>query len=262
MPEGDSVAKNAIRLRPLLVGETICSVDGTAPSVRVNSARLIDATVQRIRTFGKNLVIDLDSGYSIRVHLGMPGRWRVLAEAEPSPGSARLVLGTRLGRVACVAAPTVDVERTPRVDQQMHRLGPDILDDDFEPDALVERARAGTDLPIAEALLDQRIVAGIGNVYKSEVLFLTGVNPHSRVEGVPDETLGDIARKAALLMRANLGSGPRVTTGDRRRGREAWVYDRAGKPCRRCSTAIEEKMLGGRVTYWCPTCQPLVGTTT
>lgn len=255
MPEGDSVAKNAARLRPVLVGETISSVDGTAPAVRVNSARLIGAEVHGVRTLGKNLVIDLDSGYSIRVHLGMPGRWRMLSEGESSPGSARLVLGTRRGRAACIAA-TVEVERTPRVDMEMQRLGPDVLDEAFDPDVLVERAKARSDLRIAEALLDQRVVAGIGNVYKSELLFLAGIHPQDRVEDVPAGALRDIATKAALLMRANVRSGPRVTTGDRRRGREVWVYDRGGKPCRRCGTAIEEERLGGRVTYWCPTCQP------
>lgn len=259
MPEGDSVAKSAARLRPFLVGESILSVGGTARSVRVNSGRILDASVRGIRTYGKNLVIDLDSGYSIRVHLGMPGRWRVLPAEKSPPGSSRLVLSTQRGHAACLAAPTVEVDRTPRIDLELKRLGPDVLRDDFDPDVLVRRARARNDRPIAEALLDQRVVAGIGNVYKSELLFLAGLHPETRVEVVSDEALREIANRAALLMRANVHSGPRITTRDRRRGRELWVYDRSGEPCRRCSTPIEVSRLGDRVTFWCPTCQPRGG---
>lgn len=255
MPEGDSVATDAARLRPVLVGERIQSVDGTAPSVRANSHRLLDAKVGAIRTFGKNLVVDLDNDYSVRVHLGMPGRWRVLLSGGSPPGSARLVLTTLRHHAVCLAAPTVEVDRTPRIDLEMQRLGPDVLDDAFEPDLFIERARTRNDLPIAEVLLDQRVMAGLGNVYKSELLFLASVHPETPVEAVRDETLGDIAVRAGKLLQVNVGPGRRITTGRQGRGREVWVYERAGKPCRRCATAIEKSRLGDRVTFWCPACQ-------
>jgi endonuclease-8 len=103
--------------------------------------------------------------------------------------------------------------------------------------------------------LDQRVVAGIGNVYKSELLFMAAVHPETPVKSLSDETLHDIAGRAGKLLRANVGPGPRITTGQQGRGREAWVYGRAGEPCRRCASAIEESRLGDRLTFWCPTCQ-------
>lgn len=253
MPEGDTVAADAARLRPVLVGARIISVYGTSRSVRTSSSRILDAIVDEIRTLGKNLIIDLDDGYSVRVHLGMPGRWLVLGSEETPPGSARLVLTTGRHHAVCLAAPRIEVERTARVDCEMQRLGPDVLDEAFDPALFAERARTRGGLPVGNVLLDQRVVAGIGNVYKSELLFLVGVHPGTRVELMPDEALMDIGGKAAKLMKANIRVGPRNTTGQP--GPEMWVYGRAGRPCRRCGTAIEKGRFGDRVTYWCPGCQ-------
>jgi len=256
MPEGDSIAKNAARLRPILTGQEVVSVYGTAPSVRSNSHRLVGQTVGAVRTVGKHLVIDVSGGFSVRVHLGMPGRWRILASDRKAPGAARLVLSTASHHACCFSAPTVEVDRTPAIDKRLSRLGPDLLDPDFEPERFLEQARTQKGRPIAEVLLDQRVVAGIGNVYKSELLFLSRIHPHTPADQIGDDKLVEMADRAQQLMSLNVRSGPRITTGERAPGRETWIYGRAGSPCRRCSTTVAEDRLGDRVTYWCPVCQP------
>lgn len=256
MPEGDSIAIDAARLRPILVGEVIVSVYGTAPSVRARAHRMIGRSVTGIRTVGKHLVIDLDSGLSVHVHRGMTGRWKVIATADPAPGSARVALSTASHHACCFAAPTVEVDRTATIDAGLSRLGPDVLSEDFDSDEFVARARTRPSSAVAEVLLDQRVAAGIGNVYKSEVMFLVGVNPAETVAALSDSQLAGLAREAARLIAVNVRAGPRTTTGDRSRSRSLWVYGRAGRPCRRCGSGVEWAMLGGRTTYWCPTCQP------
>ena len=254
MPEGDSVAGHAERLRPVLVGEIIIEVAGSSPSLRSSSARVLDAVVEGIRTVGKNLMIDMSTGYSIRVHLGMSGRWRVGDVKWPAHGSARLLLATGTQRVACFGAPTVEVDRTPAIDAQLARLGPDLLGE-FDEIEFLRRARAVPDTVIAGLLLDQRVLAGIGNVYKSELLFLEGIHPERAVSTVSDEQLLAIASRAQRLMAVNVRPGRRVTTGSKAPGQETWVYGRAGRPCRRCGTSVEGNHQQERVTYWCPACQ-------
>ncbi len=256
MPEGDSIAKAAARIRPILMGNDVVSVYGTAPQIRSNADRLAGRRVKDVRTFGKHLVVDFDKGFSLRVHLGMPGRWTVIPAERPVPGSARVVLSTAAHHICCFAAPDVEVDRTPAIERRLERLGPDVLADGFEPGLFVERARTRNPASIAEVLLDQRVVAGIGNVYKSELLFLAGIHPGTRVSEVSDPELLEMAERASRLLAVNVRSGPRSTTGERARGREMWVYDRAGRPCRRCSSEIKMARLGDRVTYWCPSCQP------
>ena len=214
MPEGDSVAGHAERLRPILLGQTITEVGGTASSVRANSHRILDATVAGVRTAGKNLLIDL-------------------------------------------SAPTVDVDRTPAIEAGVSRLGPDVLGE-FDEDEFVRRARTRDDLTMTRMLLDQRVLAGIGNVYKSELLFLERIHPQTPVRRVGDEQLRSIARRARTLRSANVGTGPRSTTGARGPAKTTWVYGRSGRPCRRCGTGIEQERESDRVTYWCPNCQPPV----
>lgn len=255
MPEGDSVAGHARLLRPILSGLRVDVVGGTAPSVRANSHRVLSATVTGVRAEGKHLVIDLSSGYSIHVHLGLSGRWRVLSNEATVHGSARLVLTTAAGTVACYSAPTVEVDRTPVIAAHLNRLGPDVLGE-FDTEEFLRRARTRNEAPLAEVLLDQRVVAGIGNVYKSELLFLEGIHPESPVAALSDERLESVADRATKLLAANVDSRVRSTTGSRARDQETWVYGREGRPCRRCRTEIAGSRSGDRITFWCPTCQP------
>lgn len=254
MPEGDTVAGHAERLRSVLVGSEVQMVAGTAPSVRSNSGRILDASVISIRTFGKNLVIDLSTGFSVLVHLGMNGRWRFGIDPKTAHGSARLVLGTSSGGAALYGAPTVEVDRTAAIDLRLQRIGPDLLGD-FDPDEFLRRARAAGPMSMARLLLDQRVWAGIGNVYKSELLFLAGIDPRASSDDVDDEVLLEIGRLATDLLALNVGR-PRSTTGSSLPGQQTWVYGQAGLGCRRCGTGIVMGWIDDRVTYWCPSCQP------
>ncbi len=243
-------------LRPILVGKVVESVQATSGSVRANSARIRGRTVTGIRTRGKNLVVDFDSGYSLWVHLGMNGRWRLLDPDRRAPGPAKVALTTRAHQAACFGAPKVEVGRTPAIDLALGSLGPDLLSEEVDYEEILRRVRAlphGTTL--ARTLLDQTIAAGIGNVYKSELAFLAGVPPSTPIENLADEQVRAIYSDARNLLLANIGPGARSTTGDRGRGRTTWVYNSGGLRCRRCSTQIASGRIDGRVTFWCPTCQ-------
>jgi endonuclease VIII len=256
VPEGDSIAGDATMLRPVLVGEVVEAVHATSGSVRANVARIRGRTVTGIRTIGKNLIVDFDSGYSLWVHLGMNGRWRLLDPRRRPPGQAKVALTTRSHQAACFGAPKAEVGRTPAIDLELGTLGPDLLSDDVDFQDILQRVRAlpaGTTL--ARALLDQTIAAGIGNVYKSELAFLAGVLPSTPIGNLSDEQLLEMYRRARDLLLVNVGPGARSTTGDRGRGRTTWVYNSAGLRCRKCSTQIASGRIDGRITYWCPECQ-------
>ncbi len=256
MPEGDSVANDARRLRPALDGQHITSVYGTSGSLRSHSRWILGSTVAGIRTRGKHLLIDFSTGYSLHVHLGMTGRWTILNADRPVPGPARVALTTEGHHAVCFGAPTVEVDRTKAIDLALGRLGSDVLTDDFDIVDVVRRARTMNTEPIARVLLDQRVAAGIGNVYKSELAFLAGINPFTPVGELSDSQLERIFTDAQQLLAANVGPGQRTTTGNTTTDRTLWVYGRDGRPCRRCSSRIAERRLDDRVTYWCVGCQP------
>ena len=275
MPEGDSYTRAAARFRPILIGKTITSVDGN-PNVRKWSSKLIGHQVTELRTNGKHLLFDLDNSLTIHVWLGMPGRWRIKdsrgrtlgIEGERSTvgrprderGAARLILRTDHHEVVCYAAPTVEVERTRVIDQAMERLGPDVLADDYDWDAFHGRtSKVEPDRHVADVLLDQRIFSGVGNEYKNEILFLEGLHPQVPFGALDDGQVDALASRARRLMLPNAHRSNRVTTGNRGSTMRNWVYDRAGKPCRRCRTPIVAEEIGDpypRITYWCPNCQP------
>lgn len=269
MPEGDSYANAAASMRPVLVGETVTGLDGTSPAIRRHATRILGHAVADVRTHGKHLLIDLEAGWSIHVHLGMNGVVRVAVggvarthgEHVTRAGPDRLVLATQRGIVRVRAAPTIEVDRTGLLDAHVvGALGPDLLAEEVDTPGLARRiGRAGADRVIADVLLDQRVLAGIGNVYKCEVLFLAGVHPATPTGALAADVHRVLAERARALLRANRGRGRRVTTGDPRR--PLWVYGRAGLPCRRCGTIVAEAWMGTptpRITYWCPTCQPPV----
>jgi endonuclease VIII len=256
VPEGDSIANDARRLEPVLVGKRVESVYATSGSARRHATRIAGRSVLGVRTHGKNLVVDFEGGYSLRVHLAMNGRWQVLDADTAIPGPAKVALTTATHHAVCLAAPTVEVDRTPAIDGRLEELGPDLLDADFEADAAVARARRLDGEPLGRVLLNQRVAAGIGNVYKSEVAFLARVHPHASLRSISDEKLVEIYERARTLLAANVGPGRRTTTGNRFRGGEAWVYGREGKACRRCSSRIVAGRLDDRVSYWCSGCQP------
>jgi endonuclease-8 len=262
VPEGDTVATHALRIRENMLGEPVTRVAGTDPTVRREARRIVETTIDQVESVGKHLLIDFSCGFTLRVHLGMTGHWRFGPPTDLSAdGPARAVLETHRWTARCFQAPTVELGRTPRVWDAVRTLGPDLLDEPPPIDDAVARARA-TDQTrsISEILLDQHTASGIGNVYRNEVLFEAGIHPEYPVGGLSDEQLRWLYQRSADQMRRNIGSGTRSTTGARRPGSEMFVYGRERRACRRCGGAIliGESANLGRVTYWCPACQPEV----
>jgi endonuclease-8 len=167
-----------------------------------------------------------------------------------------VVLATTETESVCFAAPDVQVERRRVVDLAVADLGPDLARPEFDVgEYLARAARFGSGRRIAEVVVDQRVLAGPGNVFKSEVLYLERRLPQTPYDNLDDAALSRLAQRAHGLVRANLSHPTRSTTGDRRRGRTLWVYGRGGRPCRRCGTIIEYEHIDDRITYWCPRCQ-------
>jgi endonuclease VIII len=257
MPEGDTVWRAARHLNDVLAGAVVTTWD-----IRVPAFATSDLTGERIEgvvSRGKHLLHRVGD-FSLHSHLKMEGSWhlyqpgsrwkRPAFQARALVGSAEwLSVGFELGIVELIA----------REDEHtvVGHLGPDLLGDDWNPAEALARLEAAPERPTAVALLDQRNLAGIGNLYKVESLFVLGVHPWARVADVPD--LPALVERARALMRANLHHPEQNTTGDPRRGRDHWVFGRRGKPCRRCGTAIllgeQGPHLQERVTWWCPRCQ-------
>jgi endonuclease-8 len=269
MPEGDTLFRTATGLRPYLVGRAVTAASARQPGPQ--AGRLVGSTITAVEAQGKNLLIRFDNGLEVRTHLGMHGSWHRYRPGERwrrPAARARLVIEVEGSVAVCFDAPTVELfeQRAERLHGALARLGPDLLREPFDLDEAIRRlrdeARAG--MTIAEALLDQRALAGIGNVYKSEVLFIEQVSPFRRVGDLDDGTLARLVGTAKRLLRANAfavsGGAERVTTGGHRSAAgPLWVYRRTGRPCRRCGTPIRSATQGTalpRLTFWCPGCQP------
>ena len=259
MPEGDSIRRVASRLAPL-VGQKLQRV--TTQGIERD---LAGRTIVSIEPHGKHLMIDLDDGTQLRMHLGMNGRVRYYmredgdaAVARMSPGRASLVLATDIYLAMWINAPTVEIapRRGPSRGLAVASLGPDVLADTFEPSVAADRAAAHPQRMIAEVLLDQRVAAGIGNIWKCESLFATGIDPRTLVATLSRDEIASIYRAASELMLAKLRSA--APRGARN---QFAVYSRTNKPCVRCKAPISAYQLGEppRWTWSCATCQPRGG---
>jgi endonuclease-8 len=261
VPEGDTIHKIAGFLAPRLREQTIVSV---AMADRSAAGRLAGRRVADVLARGKHLFIELDDATAIRSHLGMWGSWHRYAHDEPwkKPRSqASLVITTAADDYVCFNAKEVEIVRAPSVRGRIvhGRLGPDLIADEFDPVLLVRRAREflGGDTLLADVLLDQRVASGIGNVYKSEVLFIERLAPATKLGDVSDAVLARCFDTAAELLQKNLGGGKRVTRFENDEAGSLWVYGRARQPCHDCDTPIASARTGRhqRSTYWCPRCQ-------
>ena len=262
MPEGDAVWRTADRLRTALDGRTLVRTDFRVPQHATSD--LSGGTVLETVSRGKHLLTRIDHEdrqWTLHTHLKMEGSWRVYRPGErwSKPGHlARVVLEAE-GRTA-VGFQLGIVELLPRDQEQdvVGHLGPDLLGPDWDEQEAVRRLTADPDRPLGEALLDQRNLAGIGTIYRTELCFLTGYDPRDPVSVVADPLR--MVRLAHTMLVQNRHHPQIVTTGDKRRGRSLWVYGRGQERCLRCGTPIERGELGQagveRVAYWCPSCQP------
>jgi len=269
VPEGDTIFQTAAALRPLLVGKQILAASARAPGPQIQ--RVVGAHVTAVEPIGKHMLIRFDNGLTLHTHMRMAGTWHRYAPGERwrmPTWKARVVLEVPEHVVVCFNAPVAELMQDRAVDlhPSLVSLGPDLLAADFDAADAFGRLRARASAEIAEALADQRVMAGVGNVYKGEVLFIESVNPWTPVSALSDDKLQSlIATSRTLLLENAAAKGPhRVTTqGDpAARGKSLWVYGRANTPCARCGTPIRTRRQGelNRPTYWCPQCQPGLST--
>jgi endonuclease-8 len=251
MPEGDTVFRTAAKLRDALTGRTLTTCDIRVP--RYATVDLSGHAVDEVLSRGKHLFIRVGPA-SIHSHLKMDGSWRIAPRGVPTH-KIRILL-----RAGDVTAAGIDLGVLEVLDREhdmeaVAHLGPDLLGPDWEPARAAANLIANPDRPIASALLDQRVMAGVGNVYCNELCFLFGLLPTSPASSVADPHR--IAVRARDMLWANRLRQGRTTTGNTRPGRQLWVYGRGGEPCRRCGTRIARagQSDSERVSYWCPSCQ-------
>ncbi|MCV7101637.1 endonuclease VIII Nei2 [Mycobacterium palustre] len=250
MPEGDTVWHTAALLRQHLAGRTLTRCDIRVP--RFATVDLTGHVVDEVLSRGKHLFIR-GGPASIHSHLKMDGSWRVGNRPARVDHRARIILEANEVRAVGVDLGVLEVLERDRDAEAVAHLGPDLLGPDWDPARAAANLTARPDRPLAEALLDQRVLAGIGNVYCNELCFVSGHLPTA-----PVGALGDPARlvaRARDMLWLNRSRWSRCTTGDTRTGRQLWVYGRSGQPCRRCGTPIAFDDTGERVAYWCPSCQ-------
>ncbi|MEP6697935.1 MAG: DNA-formamidopyrimidine glycosylase family protein [Pseudonocardiales bacterium] len=259
MPEGDTVYLTAKRLHEALAGEPVIASDFRVPHLA--TADVAGRTVLEVVPRGKHLLMRFNDARTLHTHLRMDGSWQIYAADGPwrrPAHHARVVLRTRHRQA--VGFRVHDIALLPTAEEAglVGHLGPDLLDPAVDLEEAVRRLVERPDREIAPALLDQGNLAGIGNLYKSEVLFLRGLSPWAAVRGVPD--VPAVVRLARRLLVANKDRWEQITTGETAPGRQHWVFERSGRPCRRCGTTIRSAEQGDppyqRLSYWCPHCQP------
>jgi endonuclease VIII len=257
MPEGDVVWRAARQLDAALAGRVLTGSDFRVP--RYATTNLAGRTVTETISRGKHLLTRVEGGLSVHTHLRMDGSWHIRAAGSPPARDhrVRLVLANDAWEAIGRQLGVVEVLPTKEEQDVVGHLGPDLLGPEWDADEAVRRLLASPDRPVGEALLDQRNLAGVGNFFLTEMLFLRGVSPWRSVGQVKDlDALVELGRR---LLDANKTRIDQVTTGEWAPGRRTWVYGRAGQPCRRCGTRIRRAEQGAtgeeRVRFWCPACQ-------
>lgn len=289
MPEGDSIFRAARTLHRALAGKTLVRFESVLPLLtRVHEDHpLTGRTIEQVRSVGKHLLTHMSGGLVLHTHMRMSGSWHIYKPGEPwqrPRRDMRIVLAAPDYEAVGFNIPVAEfikeseLRRHPVLGVRpvvsgsglaslSATLGPDLLAADFDRDEALRRLRVCGAEPIGEALLNQRVMAGIGNVYKSEVLFVSRTNPFTPIEALADEALAQIVDTARKLLTVNVTAdlapmttfvGFRRTTGRDDPSERLWVYGRARQRCRRCGSTIQISKDGrdARLTYWCPTCQP------
>jgi endonuclease-8 len=259
VPEGDTVWRACKRLDQALHGQELTRTDFRVPSLATTD--LGGQTMVEVVARGKHLMMRLSGGVTIHSHLRMEGSWHLYRPGERWKGGpdhqVRVVLETAAWTAVGYRLPVLELVATDAEETVVGHLGPDLLSADFDRHAALANLAAQPSRTISEALLDQRNLAGIGNLYRTEVCFLLGLHPWRPVSSVDLGAAVDLSRR---MLKANLPHAAQVTTGVDRPGQRTWVFERPGKPCRRCGTTILTAPIGepprDRISYWCPTCQP------
>lgn len=262
MPEGDTIHRAARTLHAALAGRTVTRFETVFPHLaRVEVA---GRTVEAVDAAGKNLLMHFSGDLHLRTHMRMNGSWHIYKPGErwrKRRSDMRIVLETDAWVAVAFNVPVAELHDSRSLERQddLRNIGPDLLAEDFDLDEARRRIRARGDSEIADVLLNQRVVSGIGNEYKSEVLFMARVSPFARVDELSDEQLDRILKTARKVMLANVAkrSPARITTFRLDPRTKQYVYSRGRKPCLRCGTTIQYAKQGpdARGTYWCPKCQ-------
>ena len=278
MPEGDTILRAARTLHRALAGGTVVRFESVLPALtRVHEDTSVTGrTIESVTARGKHLLIGFSGGLVLRTHMRMNGSWHIYRAGERwqrARRDMRIVVATDAYEAVAFSVPVAEFlrERDLQRQEDLREMGPDLLSDDFDRADALRRLREQGNVTVGDALLNQRVVAGAGNVYRSEVLFLCGIHPRATVDVVTDAALEEALSTARRLMRANVvdpQSSIVTYTGYRRTTRRAdpaerlWVYGRARKPCRKCGAPIRVVRIGpyARLTYYCPRCQPVAAT--
>jgi endonuclease-8 len=272
MPEGDTVFRVAQTLDRFMTGDPVTRFESAYAQLnRVAEDRpIVGRTILSISARGKHLLMTFSGGLVLRTHMRMNGSWHIYPAGERWQRPARDMRVLVCTARACAVGFNIPIaellsERELARHEQLGSLGPDLLGETFDRGEALRRIRAHETDPIAEALLNQRSIAGIGNVFKSEILFLAGRHPFTPVASLTDDELERIVDEARRQLASNVMTRSqtlspafgRRTTRSLDPAAKLWVYGRGGKPCRRCGASIESKKTGpdARVTYWCPVCQ-------
>lgn len=254
VPEGDTIHYAANKIRPVLEGRVPDEILTPHPRFGRDRwpERLHGRAVRRVDAHGKHLFIRFDNGLTIHSHLRMTGKWRVRDADWPTPRNTWLIIRADDKLVAQINGPVLELmtDSRTRFDQRIAGLGPDILAPELDEAAFIRRLRADDPTrPIGDALLDQRIIAGIGNLWKAEGCFIAAVDPWRRTGDVSDEEALAIVHATRPRMQESARNGMQ--------DRFKVVYGTAGRPCPRCGAKIRARGQGddNRTTYWCPACQ-------
>jgi endonuclease-8 len=274
MPEGDTIFRAARTLHRALAGATVTRFESALPRLnRVHDTHpLTGRRIERVESKGKHLLIRFSGGLVLHTHMRMHGSWHIYRPGERwrrPRADMRIAIETAAIHAIAFNVPVAGLMSADAFarDGPLRHVGADPLAPDFDRADAANRLAARPDIEIAEALLDQSALAGVGNVFKSEILFVARVNPFARVRDLDPSRLAAIVETAVKLLRINASpsaasgiatyAGLRRTTGRADPSARLWVYGRGGRPCRRCGAAISRRRQGpyARATYWCPACQ-------
>ena len=258
MPEGDTIRRLAAKIDRRFAGERCERCITRDP--RLGGVDLAGTSLVSADAVGKHLFIRFDNGYSLHSHLRMTGSWKVGPTADEPEWRRRVELWMESGRLTGLDLPVVELLATPNEAQVVEHLGPDLCAPQAPDIAeVVERLCREPDAALAAALLDQRNVAGFGNIYAIEMPFVAGVSPNQQIGSI--EGLEQLVGLAAAVIRTSAERGPQNTTGRRLNAADHWIYGRRGRPCPICATVLdgydERQSPWGRVSVWCPDCQRL-----